>query len=196
MTKEEFGILAASMKAIWADPKFIADKTAMEVWYAMLKHLDYKQAANAVHAYMLSNKFPPTPADINLIIAEPQIEAQEELSDAEAWDMVWKAICDSTYHSRERFEEFPEAVKKAVGSPDNLRMIAMQEGANPGVEKSHFLNSYHIVCKRLKEEARNRALFPASVREALAAKPTAQQIEVKDDGKQDESGRGSAPAEQ
>lgn len=195
MTREEFSILVKSMKAVYADPKFIADQDAFNVWYAMLKHIDYKPAAAAVQEHMMSSQFPPTPADINLAVAKPMMDVQEELSDAEAWDMVWKAICDSTYHSRERFEEFPEAVKKAVGSPDNLRMIAMQEGANPGVEKSHFLNSYHIVCKRIKEERREQALFPASVREALAAKPTAQ-IEVKDDGKQDESGRGSAPAEQ
>ena len=182
MTKEEFSVLAASLKAVYPDPKFLPDKIAMDVWYAMLKHLDYRMAANAVHAYMLTNKFPPTPADINMAVAKPLVDASLEMSDAEAWDMVWRAICDSTYHSRERFEEFPEAVKKAVGSPDNLRMIAMQEGANPGVEKSHFLNSYHIVCKRMRQEAEEMAYLPQAVREALSARTVAAQIEAKDDG--------------
>lgn len=177
MTREEFAVLAASMKAVYTDPKFLPDKTAMEVWYMMLRHLEYKRAAAAVQAHMMTNRFPPTPADINLLCCPPP----EMLSPDEAWAMVWRAICDSAYHSRERFEEFPDEVKRAVGSPDNLRTIGMSEYTSPGAEKKHFMESYRVICQRITQEAQ----IPLSVRQVIKMMPATQEkkaLEVKDDG--------------
>ena len=37
MRKEEFKILVKAMKAVYADPKFIPDQYAYDVWFAMLE---------------------------------------------------------------------------------------------------------------------------------------------------------------
>ena len=43
------------------------------------------------------------------------------LNELEAWDMVSRALRDSTYHAEERFAQLPELVQRCVGSPSQLR---------------------------------------------------------------------------
>ena len=64
MEREEFKILVKAMKAVYAQPTFIPDKDAFDVWYGLLQDLPYEQANLAIQKYMTSEKFPPTIADI------------------------------------------------------------------------------------------------------------------------------------
>ena len=64
MNKEEFTKLAKGMKAVYTSQNFLPDSDAMKVWFAMLQDLDYKPTSIAVQKYMMTNKFPPTIADI------------------------------------------------------------------------------------------------------------------------------------
>lgn len=64
MTRDEFKILVKGMKAVYAQSTFIPDKDAFEMWFALLCDLPYKTANIAIQKYMLTEKFPPTPAEI------------------------------------------------------------------------------------------------------------------------------------
>lgn len=64
MTKEEFKILCKIMKAVYPQPTFLPDAYAFKVWYELLEDLDYTVAQAAILKYILTNKFPPTIADI------------------------------------------------------------------------------------------------------------------------------------
>ncbi len=64
MTKEEFKILCKIMKAVYPQPTFLPDAYAFKVWYELLEDLDYTVAQAAIEKYILTNKFPPTIADI------------------------------------------------------------------------------------------------------------------------------------
>ena len=44
MERDEFKILVKAMKAVYADPKFIADKDAFNVWFTLLNDISYEQA--------------------------------------------------------------------------------------------------------------------------------------------------------
>ena len=44
MEREEFKILVKAMKAVYAQPTFIPDKDAFDVWYGLLQDLPYEQA--------------------------------------------------------------------------------------------------------------------------------------------------------
>lgn len=51
MEREEFKILVKAMKAVYAQPTFIPDKDAFDVWYGLLQDLPYEQANLAIQKY-------------------------------------------------------------------------------------------------------------------------------------------------
>jgi len=154
MERDEFKILVKAMKAVYAQPTFIPDQDAFQVWYALLQDLTYEQANLAVQKYMITEKFPPTIADIRQKaneIAQPDVESLTEL---QAWSLVRKAISNSGCHADEEFAKLPEACRIAVGSPANLREWAlMDKDEVETVEQSHFIRNYRVAQKRMKENA-------------------------------------------
>lgn len=132
-------------------------------WAACLEDYDYKTVSMGVKAYMTTNpsQFPPVPAQI---IQEVQnLHPQQQLNANEAWALVYKAVCNSTYNAQREFERLPETVQKAVGSADTLRAWAMDDDFNFGVEQSHFVKAYNIVQEREQKTER----LPQSIRTAV-----------------------------
>ncbi|MDO4306016.1 MAG: replicative helicase loader/inhibitor [Eubacteriales bacterium] len=153
MKREEFKTLVKGMKAVYAQPTFIPDQDAFNVWYELLKDLPYKQLNVAIQKYMLTERFPPTIADLRAKateIVEPELEGMSEL---EAWAITRKAIGNSGYHAEEEFAKLPEACQMAVGSPANLREWALMDSDQVGtVEQSHFIRNYRTAVKRISED--------------------------------------------
>ncbi|MCD8206800.1 MAG: hypothetical protein LUD72_02575 [Bacteroidales bacterium] len=150
MGKSEFAILAKGITAIYGN-KVIADQDAFEVWYELLKDLDYKTASAALQRYMMTNEYPPKPADIRreytALTAEPQLDEMA------AWDLVSKAIRDSAYNYEAEFNALPATVQRAVGSSHQLHIWAIDEHYNEGVTRSNFLKAYDNICEQEKSEA-------------------------------------------
>lgn len=164
MTKDEFKILVKAMKAVYAQPTFLPDQDAFNVWYALLKDLPYQQATIAVQKYMVSEKFPPTIADIREKASELVSEVDDSMSEIQAWNLVHKAICNSGYHAEEEFEKLPIACQKAIGSPAYLREVCMLPSDEVAtVVQSHFVRNYRTQVKRMKEDAK----LPASMVTAI-----------------------------
>lgn len=163
MTREEFSTLVKGMKAVYTQPTFIPDKDAFDVWYSMLKDMDYKLGSLAITSYMMSEVYPPTIADIR--VKALAISSKDKMTDAEAWSLVRKAICDSTYHSQERFDELPEKVKRAVGSADQLRVWATDSSYNDSVIQSNFYKNYRTETKRENDIA----VLPSNVQTAISS---------------------------
>lgn len=165
MEREEFKTLVKGMKAVYAQPTFIPDQDAFNVWYELLKDLQYKHLSVAIQKYMLTEKFPPTIADLRSKtseITEPDIESMSEL---EAWAIVRKAIGNSGYHSEEEFKKLPEACQIAVGSPANLREWALMDSEQVGtVEQSHFIRNYRTAVKRISEDRK----IPSNIRALIS----------------------------
>ena len=157
MTREEFGTIAKTLKSIYTDPKFIPSADAGEVWYQLLKDLEYRKCMNAVTAYMQTNHFAPTPADIREQCAQ---NSEKRIDGMEAWGKyIVRAIRDSAYHSAERFQELPDVCKAAVGTPDTLREWALTEDENAmSNAQARFLRAYDSASKRVYME---RQVSPA-----------------------------------
>ena len=64
LEREQLKILVKAMKAVYTKTDFIPDQDAFDVWYAMLKDLDYKILTNAIQSLMMTSPFPPTIADV------------------------------------------------------------------------------------------------------------------------------------
>lgn len=165
MDREEFKVIVKAMKAVYTDPKFIPDKDAFEVWYALLGDLSYEQANIAVQKYMLTEKFPPTIADIRDKAVEIVEDVDTSMSELQAWSLVRKAIGNGYYHAEEEYAKLPVACQKAIGGPAFLRECAVLDSDQVAtVEQSHFIRNYRTTLQRMKEDAK----IPDAVRARLA----------------------------
>lgn len=146
MVKDEFMILVKTMKAV--HPAMFPSMDTVNVWFQLVADLDYKDAAMALGKHLETSVYPPTVADIrNGCLAD------NELNGEEAWSLVFKAISNSGYNSVEEFWKLPPIIRKSVGSPENLRELALMPADTVNsVEKSHFLKTYEIEKKRSREE--------------------------------------------
>lgn len=154
MTESEFAKIVAGLKAVYADPKYIEGKMAMETWYNLLKDLDYEVASMATQSYMQTEKFPPTPADIRRYASQITSPLTNDMSEVEAWGMVSKAICNSLYHSEEEFNRLPKLIQQTLGNHIRLRELAQLESSElQTVEASNFMRSYRAKLEVHKRES-------------------------------------------
>lgn len=148
MTVDEFARLADAIKTYFPRDNMLPTDTAMELWYDMLKDMDYRSAYIGLKNHVATSKFAPTIADIRngAAISQPQ-----ELNEMEAWSLVSKAIRNSGYNSADEFAKLTPLVQKAVGLPSQLRTWALDENYNEQVAMSSFQRAYKAELKRQEE---------------------------------------------
>lgn len=149
MTFKEFGQLADAIKTYFPKDNMLPTAEAMELWFDMLKDLDYQSAAYGLKKYVSLNKFPPAISDIRECAAS--VSKSDELNEMEAWALVRNAISNSCYNSMEEFAKLPPLVQKAVGLPGQLRIWAMDEDYSESVTSSNFIKTYRAVLERNEE---------------------------------------------
>ena len=161
MTFKEFGQLADAIKTYFPKDNMLPTAESMELWFDMLKDLDYQSASYGLKKYVSLNKFPPTISDIRECAAS--ISDPGELNEMEAWALVRNAIANSIYQSVEEFTKLPPLVQKAVGLPGQLRIWAMDEDYSEAVVSSNFIKTYRTVLARKEEDKK----IPAQVRRLI-----------------------------
>lgn len=143
-----------------AYPRFYRDISKQEaydtinLWADMFSNDDASIVAAAVKSLIDGDDkgFPPT---IGQVKAKMRLLAgSDELTEAEAWNLVSKAVKNSLYGAVEEFEKLPPVVKRIVGSPSQLRDWAfMDSDTLQSVVASNFQRSYKVVATREKEIA-------------------------------------------
>lgn len=167
MSKDEFRTLVKAMKAVYADPKFIPDQGAFEVWFTLLRDLPYAVASAAIQRHMMSSSFPPTIADIRRMAVENSTPVDDSISELEAWSLVYKAICNLQWDAPEKeFDKLPDLCKKAIGTPANLREMAqMDTNTVESVEQSHFIRAYRTA----KQQRQNYSVLSIGLKQQIDA---------------------------
>lgn len=153
MTFREFGKFADALKTYFPRDNLLPTERAMSLWYEELKDIPYQTAYMALRKYVSINKFSPTIADIREQAAELS-QSDKDLNEAVAWALVWKAICNSGYHSEEEFEKLPPIIQKTVHTPSQLREWATLEdsdGKTYTVLQSNFMRAYRTECQKRQE---------------------------------------------
>lgn len=143
-----------------AYPHFYRDISKQEaydtinLWTDMFSQDDASIVAAAVKSLIDGGDkgFPPT---IGQVKAKMRLLAgSDELTEAEAWNLVSKAVKNGLYGAVEEFEKLPPAVKRIVGSPSQLRdWASMDSETLHSVVASNFQRSYKVVATREKEIA-------------------------------------------
>ena len=135
------------MKAVWPNPNFLPDMASVNVWYELLKDIEYKVANMAIQMYAQSNKFPPTVAEIR--------EASAKLIHGETkdWSKAWEEACRAMSRfgrdrKSEAYKTLDERTRRVI---DRLgyRNLCMSE--NIGVDRANFRSIYETLVQRDKE---------------------------------------------
>ena len=114
----------------------------VDVWNMMLSDYTYEQISLALKAYILADTNGFAPSIGQLVDRVNTFSHPQELNELEAWSLVYKAIRNSSYNSEYEFSILPEIVRKAVGTPNQLRTWAKDENFNEQVVSSHFIRCY------------------------------------------------------
>lgn len=114
MNYEEFKIIAKGMKAVYTQPTFLPDKDALNVWYKLLEDIDYTTANAAIQKYMMTQKFPPTIADIR------EMAATVANGDKPLWSDGWEQVLTAI----KRYGSYGQA--EAMASLDGLTRQVVQ----------------------------------------------------------------------
>ena len=151
MTREETVKIIRIMVDSYPNYKPNNVSETVDVWYMMLSDYDYNLIAMALKTYILSDTSGFAPSIGQLVAKMQTINTPQELSEAEAWALVSKAIRNSGYNSVEEFAKLPPLVQKAVGLPDQLKIWAMDENYNEQVVSSNFMRCYRTELARSEE---------------------------------------------
>lgn len=138
-------------------------------WYSCLQDLDYMAVCGAVKRLAMTNPNRPTIADIRKECVA-LTDVSPKISEAEAWNMVRIALRDSSYHSEEHFEAFPDIVKKAVVSPARLKEWGQMPSDTVGsVVRAEFRRSFESAMNSTQQE-RQMGKIGTNIAEQIAQK--------------------------
>lgn len=165
MNRTETLKIMSVLKAAY--PQFYAKQTKedldsiVHLWESAFCDESYPLVANAIMALIKTrvSNFPPSIGELNQMIQ--QISQPEEMSEGEAWAMVYKAICSANYHAAENFERLPPTIQRIVGSPKQLQDWAMMDSDTVNsVVASNLQRSFKAVSKK----ERDYQALPSSVK--------------------------------
>lgn len=163
MTRDEMKMFMQVVVSAYPNFKPANLSMTVNLWTEMLKDYSSEAVMTALKTFICTDTSGFAPSISQIIEKMNVVEELNELTDMEAWALVGRALRDSAYHAQERFDELPPLVKKAVGSPDNLRAWGTAENYSENVAQSQFIRSYQDVLKRKKEIAK----LPSNVRQLI-----------------------------
>lgn len=171
MTKQEFAVFIATINTAYPKCDLITE-VQTTLWYEMLGHIDFETAKVALKKYILSNKFPPTIADINTLAADVM---NEPLPDAdEAWGELHKAIRRFGYmEERKALDSMSEPTRKTV-ERIGFQDICKSPNDQLNTLRAQFNRAYEAECRRTMEYRK----LPESAR--IAQDKIRQMLEAKE----------------
>lgn len=151
MEIDETAELLATIIAIYPNFKITDDAITLKAWDMMLKDYSKGEVILALESFVKSKgtAFPPAVSELIAMINKPRDYGY--MLDGEAWQLVRRAISRGSYHSEEDFAAFSDEIRRAVGSPNQLRAWALDENFNEGVESSNFYRRYNTAVQQAKE---------------------------------------------
>lgn len=126
----------------------------LSLWAESFKDTPTELVAMAVKHIINSDtrEFAPNIAQVNEAIYK--LTHREEMSEAEAINLIKKACANSGYHAQEEFDKLPATLKRLVGSPNNLYEWAMMDvNEFNTVIASNLSRSFKAIAKSEKEVA-------------------------------------------
>ena len=172
MTFEEFKPLVKGLKSAFSQPNFLPDGDSVNVWYEFLKDLDSKVCSVAISKYIMTNKFPPTVADIRELCTS--VTAGDKPLWSDGWDEVMRAMRRyGSYNEVEALESMSEITRQCVRRLGYQNLCRSEE---IGVDRANFRMIFEQIANREYEKAK----LPSGMQQLIAS-VQAKMIETKGD---------------
>lgn len=169
MTEKEFAKIAAALGSAYGEKKYIQSKQDADLWYAMLKDLDYTDCLVAVQTIIATSRWHPTISEIRERAAE--VRKEPALDWSEAWGAVQYVIHRyGMYRQEEALEALDDRTSRCV------RLLGYQTlctSGNPEADRANFRTMYQAMDVRDKQDAQ----IPQAVKRAVIGRREAAQIE-------------------
>lgn len=148
MDKKQFAQIAAALGAAYGDRKYMQSNEDIELWFGMLKDLDYNSCRNAVQQLIATSKFHPSIAEIRE--KSVSITALPIAGWGEAWGAVLYAIRRfGMYREMEALEGLDELTRKCVESL-GYQNLCLSE--NTETDRANFRMIYQEMAKCEREK--------------------------------------------
>lgn len=169
MTREEtlaiMSVLKAAYPQFYKDMKRSEAEAIVELWATMFADDPVAVVAAAVKAHIATDKkgYPPHIGAIKEAVVK--VTQPEEMTEAEAWGLVNKALRNGYYRAQKEFDALPPVIQRIVGSPNQLKEWSLMDTSTvSSVVASNFQRSYRA---RATHEREMLAL-PSDVRQTMA----------------------------
>lgn len=148
MTDKEFAILLKGIRSAYPNYKICDTEQSFEMWFRMLQDLEYQAAINGIKAYIMTNKFPPSIADIRQCTSE----ASEPIlmSWGEGWEQVVKAFGSYGYmRELEALNSMSDITRRVV---QQLGWYNLCTSSNIEVDRANFRMLYEQMANVAKKD--------------------------------------------
>ena len=138
--------------------------TYIRNWHSFFEHDSFELVEAAVRAYIATSteRFMPNVGQIKEQIRK--LTAPEQMSEAEAWTRIKKALSNGLYGAEEEYAKLPPVLQRLVGSPSRLREWAQMDADTvESVIGSNIQRSYRAISAQEAEWAK----LPAGYREHM-----------------------------
>lgn len=169
MTLSETARVIGEIQELW--PSFlngrVLEKTTT-LWQRIFANDSMKDVRLAVLAYASNDErgFPPPIGALKAYIHKMHDDSPNE---QEAWQVVRKAIGNSSYHSVEEYDRLPDTMKRCVAGPQFLRDCAdMDADQLDTVVASQFMKTYRAEKAKMAEVQK----MPVAIQGLFDRKPS------------------------
>lgn len=152
MTRQEFSILAKSIKTIYPkDAQILNTQEEFTLWFEMLEDIPYKVASAGLKKWVMLNRWAPSISDLRAMSIESYGMNENE------WEEEWNKVTDAIskygyYRSEEALDTLPEMTRTIVKRL-GYRNICLSE--NLSIERANFRDIY----TREKEKQRRNNIL-------------------------------------
>lgn len=159
MEREQFKVLCKGLKAVYTQETFLPDADAFKIWFSLLGDLDYAVLSAAIQQYMLTNKFPPTIADLRDLATTIQIGTIPDWG--EGWEQVLMAIRKFGMYQETLALDSMDEITKTCVKRLGFRNICMSENINQ--DRANF----RMIYEQLTERTRKESVLPISLNNTI-----------------------------
>jgi hypothetical protein len=161
MTRDETKTVLAMMATVY--PKNLLPEVTdltVNVWFQLLQDIPFKAVSAAVAAWLATNRYPPTIADLREIIVRK--ETANDLTPDQAWSKLTVAIRKYGHTQTDMAAGYLGDLWQTI-KVDWPYYCGMLESEMPN-EKARFIRMYTAKAKRDKEQLQ----IPTAIRKALS----------------------------
>lgn len=162
MTRQEIKDLLKRIQTIYPTFQVNDPQNTLDEWARFLGGVGVDTMNASLNLYVIEgHDFAPNVGQLLNMAMRVAQRNKEDMSAAEAWSLVQRAVENGIYGAEAEFAKLPERVKRCIGSAEQIRSMAIDAEYNEGVQKGIFLKQYEAQLKR----ERDVAALPSTMRE-------------------------------